>query len=382
MTEIESTITPDWDAVEGMDAHDEQVAERRNRAGGDYLPYLRLKKAGESIHVRYLCDIVKRPSLEHVQAMTTVANHPGVATRPKPEGWKGNWPKSMPAVCRQGKAFASSYPAGCPVHDAIDTNGERVRNQLRGFGLVIKVEEVFENGEFVGWKDATRTVKRKDGDKEIEVQVPDFMWVEGGSENFWAFAKVAASNASRRDPTLMTRVVTITREGQDMDNTKYPQVVNEQEQIFHPADAELDEDKRRIVDFDLRDPDIMAALYPDVPNLRAHIEEMCSDEYLNKFFLGGQDGPAARSGDASGTSLDALSKRITAAAEAEKTVAPTPEVTPAPVAAPQAPVAAAEPVAAAPAAPVPASVPADPQAALRARLSRSAAQATPAPRSR
>lgn len=113
-----------------------------------------------------------------------VDQHAGAVTKPAPKDFEGNWPKSMPAVCRHDEAFAGMFD-GCYICDnkVQNTYGKVSKPTVRIWALACLREEVIgtkelveqgvctedQIGKRIGFTDATRKVPKFDDEgKAIE----------------------------------------------------------------------------------------------------------------------------------------------------------------------------------------------------------------------
>lgn len=142
------------------------------------VQYLSIEDDGQ-VALRYLTD---KPDWIFVN------QHAGAPTKNKPSDYDGNWPASMPAVCRYEDAFKGIH-SDCYICDAGLTNsyGKPCKPTVRIWALACLREEVIgtpelvaagncteeQIGKRIGFRDATRKVAEVDekGDptgKEIE----------------------------------------------------------------------------------------------------------------------------------------------------------------------------------------------------------------------
>src|SRR5258705_3181414 len=115
-----------------------------------------------------------------------------VPTKPKPANFTGNWPDKMGGVCRHtqvnrkddaGNTVKQSMYPDCYI---CDFNIVKKKPSMRAWSWACEREQVIATPELVaelaakgmaatvgqslGYRDKVRTVKKKEGDKEIEVQ--------------------------------------------------------------------------------------------------------------------------------------------------------------------------------------------------------------------
>lgn len=99
-----------------------------------------------------------------------VKQHPSVPTKNKPADFKGNWPQSMPGVCRHDEAFTGLYTdcyvCDTPVmspHDPTKT----LKPAIRVWALAVEREAVVENGVVQGYKNVMEEVPVRDEKGEV-----------------------------------------------------------------------------------------------------------------------------------------------------------------------------------------------------------------------
>lgn len=223
---------------------------------------------GEEAVLRFLTDANPDPNNPHVEAWIVVQQHQMVPTKDKPEGWEGNWPKAMGAVCRYDDAFKDVYN-DCYICDHLVGKHERVRKPApRIWALAALRERVFEDGKLVGIKDVEREVTRKKRDKdgketgeEETTKEKAIVVVNMGWKNFFNALQGFASVYG----TILDRDYWIKRSGASTDTTY--QIVN-----IDP-----------IPGYDLRDPEVMKK-YESGYDLAEIISGNASDEFYAKFF--------------------------------------------------------------------------------------------------
>lgn len=232
--------------------------------GGKFakVHYFSLEK-DESAILRFITDD---------QDLLTVNQHQFVPTKPKPQGYEGKWPTSMTAVCRKDEAFAPMYPDGCYICDApiYDQYGKPIKNTARTWALACRREEVVENGQVVGYRDATRDEDEfKDGEATgKKITVKDILVVNLGWKNFFGPLR-GYYNVFK---TILDRDYHITRvkEGKDTDYNIIG--MNPIPDPRFPGGV-----------YDLRVPEVMERYKNDV-NLLEIITSKTTDEFYGRFF--------------------------------------------------------------------------------------------------
>jgi hypothetical protein len=346
---------------------------------------------GNLIFTRFLTDFYE---------IMDVMVHTMYPTKPKPEGYEGNWPKSISAVCRNSKMGdgAPMFPDGCYccAHPRLDDGKPRAAT-ARTYGLVVVREEVISDGsekfmipgsnpprvvpkgQRAGFRDKKREYQEYDFNTNQAVgavdMIPDVLLAEYGWNNFWSDIEGIAQLFG----TIGNQEMTIRRTGSGMNDTKYHIV------------------GLGITSHDMRDPAVLAKYnievtgyddmgrpvkkYPDHYSLPHLLYARASDDYYarwidpTKTFERGAAGveqvvTKTDAEEVSQANLAAMRARLVssqappvevpAAAEPAPEPAAVPEPVPVPVApvpvaeAPQ-PVAAAAPSAPAPVVPAPAS---------------------------
>lgn len=245
---------------------------------------------GEKIIVRFLTDAFppdeNDASQKHVEAWISVLQHGGVKTKPKPDGFEGNWPARMGAVCRYDEAFGGYYE-DCYICDHLVPNKDLglKRPSARVWSLGAIREVVIgdgtdalggpeRKGQPVGVRDKTREEviparEAKDGQEAREektVTVKDIVVINQGYKNFFAQLQGFAQEYG----TVLDRDYTIRREGDDL-ATEYHIIPREPIQT---ADGAL---------FDLRNAE-HAAKYETSLNLADVVARQATDEYYARFF--------------------------------------------------------------------------------------------------
>lgn len=196
------------------------------------VDFLRLDD-GQLLFCRFLTD-----AHEIMDAMV----HSMYPTKPKPEGYEGNWPKSISAVCRNTKMGDGSpmFPDGCYCcsHPKIDDGKPRAAT-ARTYGLLVVREEVVSDGseKFVrpgsnppqiipkgqraGFRDKKREYQAFDFNTNQAVggveMIPEVLLAEMGWKNFWSDIEGIAQLFG----TVCNQEMTIRRSGSGMNDTEY-----------------------------------------------------------------------------------------------------------------------------------------------------------------
>jgi hypothetical protein len=188
---------------------------------------------GQAIFARFLTD---------AHEIMEASVHTMYPTKPKPEGYEGNWPKSVSAVCRNSKMGDGQpmFPDGCYAcqHPKMD-DGKPRGAVARTYGLLIAREEVLgdgtENymdprsnppriipkGQRAGFRDRKREYQAYDfttnqpiGGVEL---VPEVLLCEMGWKNFWSDIEGIAQLYG----TVANQEMNIRRTGSGMQDTEY-----------------------------------------------------------------------------------------------------------------------------------------------------------------
>lgn len=239
--------------------HGADEAKAASKSSFAKTEYLKIED-GEQVTVRFLTDVAD---------WVTVEQHAMVPTKPKPDKFEGNWPPKMGAVCRNDPAFAGMYD-GCYICDHI-VDGKAVRPAAsRTWALACIREEVKENGQIVGYKDKTRKVTRKDGDKEVEVEEKDIVVVNMAYRNFFG---PLTSLAEFYGGTCVDRDFVIKRQGNDQ-STNYTLIGLDPIHVNIEGEA---------VKLDLRDPRFKDRYQPG-ETLEEVVASRASDDFYARFF--------------------------------------------------------------------------------------------------
>jgi hypothetical protein len=287
MTE-ETTVVVE-DDIEGLDftetAGFDAMVERARRAGsGEFLPYLSLKD-GKSIVLRFLNDLYpndKPIGPGNPVSVITIDMHSTMPTKAAPKRKDGEdtgkWPTRMSAACRNDRLFRPAnkparYPNGCTFCKLKGEDGKPLRPRPSTFALAQVRKEVTE-GNTTYYVDQMRKVAFRDDDGEVteEFEVPEIVVVQQGKKNFWDPMKTAAG----KKRTILACDYVITRTGSGQNDTEYAP------EYLDPTEIEID---GKVMPYDLRNPEIMQAVYPDLPDLRQVVARLAGPAYLGKFFL-------------------------------------------------------------------------------------------------
>ncbi len=286
----------DFTGSEGAEAAATAAAEAA--AGGSFnrVEFFRLDGSPGAVQtqknstlLRFLSDVstITDPDGTELPAMISVHSHASVQTKAKPANHEGNWPKSMSATCRKDKIFTRKYNGTCYICEAglINTNnGKPSRPTDRKWALAVLREEVIGDGseallgeamrgKVVGVRDKMKEIVKTDADGKASGEtewVKAYVKVNLGWQNFFQ----PLSGMGARYGTLLDRDYYIARTGEGTD-TAYSIIPND------PIPWSKDTSRT----FDLRDPEIRAAEYPDLPNLRAIVAATASDDLFNRFFI-------------------------------------------------------------------------------------------------
>jgi hypothetical protein len=180
---------------EGLEAA-ERAAEEAKKSSFHRVPTLRIKD-GDQVCIRFISE-----------RTVTFGMHSGVDTKPKPAEFKGEWPKSMFAVCQNDKAFRlrdenreilDAYEEGygdCYIHAAMkgkkdpkyDTDKSQARVQTFGLAVQRKPRTDPVSGVTVGFDDVTEEFRDADGAVH---RVPKVVIIQQTYSNFWAPLKAS-----------------------------------------------------------------------------------------------------------------------------------------------------------------------------------------------
>jgi hypothetical protein len=199
---------------------------------GRMVDFFRLDD-GKFIFCRFLTDFY-----EIMDAMV----HSMYPTKPKPDGYEGNWPKSISAVCRNTKMGDGQpmFSGGCYAceHPKMDDGKPRAA-VARTYGLLVVREEVISDGtekflrpgsnppfiipsgQRAGFRDVKRDYQPFDFNTNQAagpVQlVPEVLLAEMGWKNFWTDIEGIAQLHS----TVCNQEMNIRRSGSGMNDTTY-----------------------------------------------------------------------------------------------------------------------------------------------------------------
>lgn len=122
-----------------------------------------------------------------------VKQHPSVPTKNKPNDFKGNWPQSMPAVCRHDEAFTGLYDdcyiCDTPVMSPHDPT-KALKPAIRVWALAVEREPVVEEGVVKGYRTVMEEVPaRNEKGEPIEgktIKQMKIVVVNMGMKNFFS----------------------------------------------------------------------------------------------------------------------------------------------------------------------------------------------------
>jgi hypothetical protein len=136
--------------------------EAADAGGGKFakINYFSLDE-NKSVVVRFLTD---SPDWYYVK------QHPSCPTKNKPADFKGNWPPSMPAVCRHDDAFVGLYTdcyiCDTPVMSPHDPT-KALKPAIRVWALAVEREPVVEEGVIKGYRNVMEEVPVRNDRGEI-----------------------------------------------------------------------------------------------------------------------------------------------------------------------------------------------------------------------
>ena len=292
---------------------------------------------------------------DHPEAMggwITVDMHQNIPTKAKPDDYKGeNWPPAMPSVCRYDSAFEGVY-SDCYVHDVVMKANSKIKKPAgRQWAWAVEREAVIGDGteatggaamqgKVVGYRDATRIVKRKveGSDQEQEIEEKALVIVNQGYKNFFGALTGFASIYG----TALDRDYVVQRKGAGKE-TDYNLIPLDPIMVKNP------ENEAEMIPFDLRNDALLKARYGKThaefeKALEDVVTERASDDYYGMWFIPGwkrAGSSDAADGDASAPAADepgedemaALRDRIQGYQAGADGAAPTPPEQPAEAAA-------------------------------------------------
>lgn len=227
MTDIDALLS------RGFRTGTESAKEASSRGPSSRMvDFLRLSD-GDLIFVRFLTDYYE---------ITDCMVHSMYPTKPKPEGYEGNWPKTISAVCRNSRMGdgAPMFPDGCYCCEHPRMDDGKPRGAIsRTYGLMVVREEVISDGserfivpgsnpprvipkgQRAGFRDKKREYQGFDFDTNQPVgvpeMIPDVIIAEMGWNNFWS----PIEGISQLFSTVCNQEITIRRTGSGMNDTKY-----------------------------------------------------------------------------------------------------------------------------------------------------------------
>ena len=188
---------------------------------------------GHAIFARFLTD---------AHEIMEASVHTMYPTKSKPEGYEGNWPKSISAVCRNSKMGDGQpmFPDGCYCcqHPRMEDGKPRAAT-ARTYGLLIAREEVISDGtekfaipgsnppqvkpkgQRAGFRDKKREYQAYDFTTNQPVggveMIPEVLLAEMGWKNFWSDIEGIAQLYG----TVANQEMNIRRTGSGMNDTEY-----------------------------------------------------------------------------------------------------------------------------------------------------------------
>jgi hypothetical protein len=171
-------------------------------------------------------------------------------------------------VARPSSATTSRSPTKCFLCDiAVGRDGKPLKAQPRPWALACIREEVLENGQIVGYVDATRDVTRKiDGRDEKSVEKA-FVMVSMAYRNCFT----PLLGMWKRYGSSTDRDYLIERKGEGLNDTSYNII---------PLDPLEMEDGRHLRPQGAR----CRGPVPDRPRHRSQIDQRMTEDFYNKFF--------------------------------------------------------------------------------------------------
>lgn len=298
MTETTTAAPPveeDLDGFEfsqGMEGAAEEAKASRKAFARREWEWFDLKD-GQAEIIRCLNDAFYDEDYPHIQPYISIVQHSSVPTRPKPDGYTGNWPARMSAVCRHAKAFKDRF-GDCFICDYMKNPDVKSKGKYepypRGYMLACRREEVFgdgteatggpkNKGKLLGIRDKLREVPKigpdgKEIDGEVEL-IKDICLINLGRKNFFGILEGFAG----RYHTLLDRDYHITREGAGASDTTYKIApIDRIEMGIKEVNGE-----QTMTYYDVRNPEIWERYQP-VPDIRRVVVGFANDEYFGRFF--------------------------------------------------------------------------------------------------
>lgn len=290
-----------------------EASAEASKGGGQFAKthYLSIED-GKSEILRFLTD---------KDDWIVVNQHQMVKTKPKPQGFEGNWPDRMGAVCRADEAFEGMF-SDCFICEFLVDGKTLKKPGGRTWALACLREQVLGDGspdmggpelkgKVVGVRDQVREIAKVDkegkptGETTLEKAI---VIVNQGYKNFFS----ALSGFAGHYGTVLDRDYLVKRSGDDTSTTY---------QIIPLDPIEVDDKGTK---YDLRNPEFLAA-YGDVADLGELVTERASDEFYARFFdtrysvdkegkvvASGQAAtPEKPSGDVTPDRMTALASRVT-----------------------------------------------------------------------
>jgi hypothetical protein len=284
-------------------------------------PYLSIEENEQEV-LRYITDS---------DDWVYVLQHANVPTKNKPEGYTGNWPQSMPAVCRYDEAFKGIY-SDCYIDDAgLQNNWGRpckptirvwalacLREEVIGDKKMFKAGEIEESqiGKRLGYRDQMRDVDERNDKGEPTgktTQERAIVLVNFAPNNYFN----ALNSIYSIYGTVCDRDYVVKRTGEGKD-ANYDHIGYDMTQNLHPA---FERDGKHFEETDSW-ARYGQALKEQNIDLGSIIAERASDDFYARFFDPTKT-PEPRGGDkASGSSAPAQAKEPVVPSPADNDVDP------------------------------------------------------------
>lgn len=251
-------------------AEAERAAEAQKAGSFQRVKFASLTPQQPTMIVRFLTDYTD---------WITIAQHQNMRTRPAPQGYQGNWPAALPAICRLDKTpdgervfpqFADCY--GC-LQGVNHNSGKAAKALDRTFALAIeRVPEIDPTtGRVASVSDKMVPVNYKNEKGDVETRdEPSWLIFAQAWSNFW----IQIDAIGKIHGTILDRDIVITRTGFGERDTDYK---------IASLDPVMLEGGRKL---DHRDPEIVAyyAQFGGFPDIGDLLLERASDEFYDRFF--------------------------------------------------------------------------------------------------
>lgn len=275
------------------------------------------KARGEDhVFLRYLTDYESLPE-DGVLGWITLDTHRAVPTKPKPasEDSDRNWPKAMPAICRNDKALAAKL-GDCWIHKNVKDKfkpKEAHNARPRMYAIAVLRQPVLgdgseesggarKKGKIVGFTDVevevpvfneeTNEVEKDDNGDVVTETVPQYVLISQAYKNYFRpFSTICENYGTALDRDYKV----VCTEGKEKTDVEFTHIACDPIRI--PPLEEGDDP----VDFDMRDKELREMFYPDMPDLKKYLSRQASMEYYNKWFIP-QDGDDEAGGESGGES--------------------------------------------------------------------------------